>query len=577
MNNREAQNGQAQLPQFEFSAMFAALAQAEAFSLFAADYTPITTVQTHASAVILTPQYVYKLKKPKNFGFFDYSTPALRRHFCIQETLVNQPLAASVYLGVAPILLRANGHLLFGPTFPPDSVPLPETLLTVALGDEVARVIDYAVVMVRLAHEATLERRVYSHAATPVQLADVAQVVAQFHASRASSEQNAHFGSLTVIRANWVENFAQMQPYIGRTLDEQTYTQLMTYTHAFMDGYRRLFESRVREGHIRDCHGDLRLQHVYLLDQKIVILDAIEFNERFRYGDVAGEIAFLAMELEAAQRHDLARAFVASYITTTNDAALCELLPFYLCYRACVRGKVASFQLDEQEIPHAQREQAKQVANALFTLAARFASGPTRPQLLLIGGLMGTGKSTLAQALHEATGYALLSSDATRKQLAQIEASQPLPELFGQGLYSTDWSARTYQMLRATASQLLHAGHSVIVDASHMRRADRLSFADIAQEEHTQATFLECSCSSQTAQARLARRWQQRIEAASRQEGLTQASDGRPALYQDQKQRWEAFQAEQEPSIRYLSIDTEQEAVSTRQRALDALGLSFLC
>ncbi len=600
MNTKEEQQ-HVQMPPIDFATLFAALSQPEAFSLIGPNYFPITTVQTHASAVILTPQYVYKLKKPKNFGFFDYSTPALRRHFCIQEILVNQPLAASVYLGIAPVLVRADGFLCFGPTFPPDTIPLPATLITPPLGDEIARVIDYAVVMVRLPDEATLENRVRNNTVTSAQLANVAQVIAHFHARKPDSEQIAQFGNLDSIRTNWEENFTQMQPYIGRTIDEQTYTRIATYARAFMDGHRALFANRICDGFIRACHGDLRLQHVYLLanalhedrdapavatgdrvaakvvHEKIVILDAIEFNERFRYGDVAGEIAFLAMELEAAQRPDLARAFVASYSAATQDRALCELLPFYLCYRACVRGKVASFLLDEQEVSQEQREQAQRAATNLFALAARFATGPTRPHLLLIGGLMGTGKSTLAEALHEATGYPLLSSDTVRKQLAQITPDQPLAEAFGQGIYSTDWSARTYQSMRATTSHLLHAGRSVIVDASFMRRTDRHMFAEAAQTEQAQTLFLECRCSRETVLTRLASRWQQRVEAASVPHETTQASDGRPALYDQQQRLWEAFQAEAEPYMIYLPVDTEQEPTRTQQQIIKLLGLHVLC
>ena len=303
-------------------------------------------------------------------------------------------------------------------------------------------VVDYAVVMVRLPDEAMLEFRVSHGTAYPSLLAEIAQFVAAFHAAAQTDEHIASFGRLEVIRGNWEENFAQMKPYIGRTLDASTYDRISGYICRFLDERAPLFASRIHDNRIRDCHGDLRLQHIYILDeandptQRLAILDGIEFNERFRYSDVASEIAFLAMELDAASRCDLSRTFVERYVAGTGDEALLELLPFYACYRACVRGKVLSFQLDEPEVSESQREVARLQAASIFAQAASYASGPTRPALLLVGGLMGVGKSTLALALQHELGWALLSSDAVRKRLVHLDSAQPQADVFGQGVYS---------------------------------------------------------------------------------------------------------------------------------------------
>jgi aminoglycoside phosphotransferase family enzyme len=311
----------------DFTTMLQELTRPQAFP-FALPETPsISLIQTHASAVVLTPDRVYKLKKPQDFGFFDYSTPALRRHFCQQEVVLNGPLAPQVYLGVAPVLAFRDGHCRFGPILPPDNIPPPGP--TFADGT----VVDYAVVMVRLPDAAMLENWVQTDRADIPLLAEIARFVANFHTTTHTDEHIASFGSLDVIGENWEENF-----------------------------------------------------------------------ERFRYSDVAGEVAFLAMELDVAGRSDLSRGFVDAYIAETGDEALRELLPFYMCYRACVRGKVLSFQLDEPEISEVQREISRQQALALFSLAAHYASGPSRPALIMVGGLMGTGKSTLARALQQETG-----------------------------------------------------------------------------------------------------------------------------------------------------------------------------
>lgn len=572
-------------PSPNFATLLNLLARPDAFPFAVPDDEPVQVIQTHASVVLLTPEHVYKLKKPHNFGFFDYSTPALRRHFCRQEVLLNTRLAPGVYLGVAPVLAFPGGRFRFGPTVPTnesDALPLPGALFGGGY------VVDYAVVMVRLPDEATLEFRVRADTTTPTLLAEVADSVATFHITTRTDEHIARFGGLEVIQGNWEENFVQMQPFIGRTLDQSTYDRIVGYIRCFLEDRHALFESRVRHGRIRDCHGDLRLQHVYLLDEQdhllhhlphIAILDGIEFNERFRYGDVAGEIAFLTMELDAASRPDLSRAFVERYVAKTGDEALRELLPFYSCYRACVRGKVTSFQLDEPEVPAIQREMARQEAATLFALAGGYASGPTRPVLLMVGGLMGTGKSALAGALQHELGWALFSSDTVRKRLAQCDPAQRHADAFGQGLYSQEWTARTYRALHAEANAALAQGRSVLLDASFIRRADRQAVAREAAARGAAAVFVECVCPREMALQRLARRWQAHMEGCrSTTEDASFASDGRPDLYDAQRSVWETFALDMEPQTKHLLIPTTGPLAVTVEQVLDALHIPrFAC
>lgn len=565
-------------------------------------------IQTHASMVLLSPTRVYKLKKPKNFGFFDYSTPTLRRHFCIEEVRVNRRLAPHVYLGVAPVLSFPGGHSSFGPTFQPGEVPLPGAALNGG------KVIDYAVVMIRLPDEATLESRIYSRSITPAMLASVARHIAAFHASTHTDEHIASFGSLEVVRGNWEENFEQMEPYIGRTIDADTYSLLANHIRHFMRDRAALFGSRINEGRVRDCHGDLRLQHVYILDEyrtgelselpPMAVLDGIEFNERFRYSDVACEIAFLTMELDAFGRPDLSRAFVESYIAETGDHGLLELLPFYSCYRACVRGKVLGFQLDEQEVPEEQRQHAGKQAAAFFKLAASYLGGSTSPTLMLVGGLMGTGKTTLALTLRRELGWTLLSSDAVRKSLAHVDPAQPMADAFEQGLYSKEWTARTYSALIDKASSALAGGHSVVLDASFVRYTDRQASARLAQmtvPNGVNVIFLECTCPRELALRRLAKRWKSRIthehflasllSEASRASGVAGmafkqhhcqkgeletallTSDGRPDLYDAQCAAWQAFDPAQEAGVTHIVIDTALPLAVNIEQVLEELHI----
>ena len=559
----------------DFSGMLDALAQPRAFPYTLRGDEPITVMQTHASAVLLAGERAYKLKKPKNFGFFDFSTPALRRHFCGQEVLVNRRLAPHIYLGVAPVLLDGDGQFRFGPTFPPEQAPPPGQLLGGGA------VVDYAVVMVRLPDDAMLEALVRAGTATPALLAEIARFVAEFHARVPATAHIASFGELEVIRGNWEENFAQMKPYIGRTLAMATYERIVEYVHHFLEDRAALFASRVRDGRIRDCHGDLRLQHVYVLGTpgvagaqagSIVILDGIEFNERFRYSDVTSEVAFLVMELDAAGRPDLSRAFVESYVAATGDDALRELLPFYTCYRACVRGKVCSFQLDEVEVPPVQREAAREQAAALFSLAEGYTGSPTKPTLLLVGGLMGTGKSTLALALQRELGWALFSSDALRKRLAGCDPALPLPEAFGQGIYSREWTRRTYEALVQEAGRALADGRSVLLDASFLERAERQAVARLAAQYRARTIFVECTCPRELLLQRLAQRWKARME--GQQEGVTaasNASDARPDLFDAQAACWEVFEPEEESGIEHLVVTTAQPLAASLEQVLAAL------
>ncbi len=565
----------------DFSALLRELARPDAFPDGVPQSASIPIVQTHASAVLLAGDYAYKLKKPNDFGFFDYSTPALRRHFCQEEVRLNARLASDVYLGIAPVALAADGRAHFGPTLPPEQVPEPET--PVADGT----VIDYAVVMVRLPDDATLEARVRAGTATPQLVTAVAERIAAFHASAPTDARITTFGDLAVLRGNWEENFAQTRPYLGQTLDAASDERIAASVWRFLRERQRLFAERQRAGRVRDCHGDLRLQHVYVLGQReddagaprLEVIDCIEFNERFRYGDVAGEVAFLTMELDAAGRSDLARVFVDAYARASGDESLRELLPFYACYRAYVRGKVTAFLADQQEAPEAQREAARQQAQALFQLAARYASGLQGQTLLLIGGLMGSGKSALAAALQREAGWALCSSDATRKRLADLHPAQAQPDQFGQGFYTQDWTTRTYQALLEEAEAALASGRSVTLDASFARRADRQAVARLAAAQGARAIFLECVCPPAVALERLARRWEARVAGQSQSSAeASQASDGRPDLYAAQQAQWEAFSAAQEPGLAHQRIDTAPGLAISVEQAREALEMPrFAC
>lgn len=582
--------------QREFATMLRSLARPQAFPFALSDGGSIAVLHTHASAVLLAGNRAYKLKKPNDFGFFNYSTPALRRHFCAEEVRLNARLAPDVYRGVAPVVAMPDGSHRFAETQSPDALPAPDAPLAEG------RVVDYAVVMVRLPDEATLAARVRADTARPEMLSAIAERVAAFHAASRTSEEIARFGALDVIQHNWDENFEQMAPYVGRALDAATFDRIQTYVRSFLRHRLPLLEMRVRTGRIRDCHGDLRMQHIYFLDRTaegehaensgngsatdyLAVIDCIEFNERFRYGDVASELAFLAMELDGADRPDLARSLVDAYVAASGDESLRELLPFYACYRACVRGKVTAFQLDEPEVPVDQRAEARREAQMLFALAGRYASAPSAPVLLLVGGLMGAGKTTLARRLDSELGWATLSSDTVRKELAGLDPAQPQERAYDEGIYSHEWNARTYRALLARAASMLAEGRSVIVDASFARRTDRLAALEVARTADATAIFAECVCPRVVALARLGDRWRRRHHAAGPRQAASarqlrtdaaaaDASDGRPAIYDAQAAAWEPVDDEERAAgLTHLPVDTGGSAPASVSRVLDELGI----
>ncbi len=309
----------------------------------------VELVQTQMSYVLLAGDYAYKLKKPVNLGYLDYTTLEKRRALCYKETELNRRLCPDAYLGVVEITYH-HGHY--------------------ALGGE-GGIVEYAVRMRRLPAARMLDYLLPRGEATPAMLADVARLLADFHARAATGREINKIGGLNAVIQNTEENFAQTEKYFGEIIAPETYEHLKGYTRNFIAANEDLFRQRVAAGRVRDCHGDLHAAHV-CFTERICIYDCIEFNDRFRYTDVAAEVAFLAMDLDHYGRGDLSRAFVVAYVTASGDRELVKLLNFYKCYRAYVRGKVGCFQYDDPQIPAAEKERIRRNARGYFKLAESY-------------------------------------------------------------------------------------------------------------------------------------------------------------------------------------------------------------
>jgi len=309
----------------------------------------IDMCQTHISFVFLTRNFVYKVKKAVNFGFLDFSTLEKRRFFCEKEVELNRRLCPDMYLNVA-------------------SINKSETIKVNGKGES----IEYAVKMKRLPQEKIMTKLLEEGEVNGDLVDEIAKVIADFHAKAQTNERISEFGTLTTIGTNWTENFNQTEEYIGTTLTAEEFKMIREYVENFMNRKKLLFEKRVAEGKIRDCHGDIHSGNIFIAD-KIYIFDAIEFNDRFRYSDVVADIAFLAMDLEFRNRRDLSKVLVNKYIEYSGDHELTRLLSFYKCYRAYVRGKVVGFRLNDPHIVPIEKEQAVKEAKAYFKLANDYA------------------------------------------------------------------------------------------------------------------------------------------------------------------------------------------------------------
>lgn len=399
--------------------------------------------QTHISYLFITPQFVYKVKKPVDFGFLDFTTLRKRLFFCREEVRLNRRLAPATYLGVVPITRGKGGHMMEGK----------------------GRPVEYAVKMRRLAQSTMLDCMIEDEAIGPGVIRKVARVISGFHKRARTGPRISVYGRPCVIRKNTEENFSQVSPFVGKTIDPVRYRSIKEYTEDFIGENQGLFKERIEKNFIRDCHGDIHCEHVSVTDGAAVF-DCIEFNRRFRYSDTVSDAAFLSMDLEFRQRGDLARIFDRAYFFSSSDSGGKRLLNFYKCYRAFVRGKVESFRLVEKEETEEDKRAAFSNAVRFFHLSHLYAQGGYRPMMLIVCGLTGTGKTTLALSLKEKLGIAHLSSDVLRKRLFSLRPEERRYGRFASGIYSREATLRTYSTLIEEGRRLLSSGRAVMLDAT---------------------------------------------------------------------------------------------------------------
>jgi aminoglycoside phosphotransferase family enzyme len=308
----------------------------------------IELVQTHISFVFLTKRFVYKVKKAVDFGFLDFTTLEKRRFFCEKELELNRRLCRDMYLEVVPIN-KANAIKIKG----------------------AGETVEYAVKMKRMPQEKMMSKLLEKNKVDDRLIARVAKVIADFHSKAETNRRISEFGSLPVIETNWKENYDQTEEFIGKTISKEDFELIRNRVNGFMRRSAAVFEKRVTEGRVRDCHGDIHSGNIFITNG-IYIFDAIEFNERFRYSDVAADVAFLAMDLDYKKRAALSDFLIKLYVEYSGDRELTQLLQFYKCYRAYVRGKVVSFKLKDPNVNSKEKKAATKEAKAYFKLASTY-------------------------------------------------------------------------------------------------------------------------------------------------------------------------------------------------------------
>ena len=482
-------------------------------------------IETHISWVFLSRTEVFKIKRPVDFGFLDFTTIEARRRACEAEVDLNRRLAPDVYLGVLPVTQDALGvHSINGE----------------------GRTVDWAVHMRRLDERDRADYRIDRGALTAADVDTLALRIAEFHESARCDEETTRHGAPDVIRGNVEENFDQTRASIGEYLTENEAREIEAWQLRVLKDEKR-FEARQRAGRVRDGHGDLRLEHVYFTEDSISIIDCIEFNDRFRYGDVCADIAFLSMDLAWHGRVDLAERLLATYARETSDYGLYSVVNFYESYRAFVRGKIASFLAADVEASTASRERARGEARRYFMLSLAFERPPlVPPRVVAVGGLIASGKSHAASVIGVLLAAPVVGSDRLRKHLMGRRADESMQSEAWKGPYSADTTAKVYETLWNVAEAIVTSGRPVVLDASFRTADMRNSARSLAERLGVPFTFVECMAPRERLLERL----------AERESLAAHESDARPGLLEEFEKLYEPV--EELPSAVHLRLDTSR-------------------
>jgi len=450
------------------------------------DGDEVDFLQTHISLLFFAGDFVYKIKKPVDMGFLDYTTLEQRRHFCAEEVRLNRRLAPQTYLGVVAIRRGADDQLRVDVD-----------------GDGQGDIVEYAVRMKRLPADRMLNTLLQRGAIDNRTLDALARRLADFHNNAATGEGIDEYAEPAELRQQCSETFETVGQFAGddeaNVLSRQLFEHLRTWCMRFLDEHETLLHKRIEQGRIRNGHGDLHSGNICVLDDRLVIYDCIEFTPKFRCRDIAAELAFLAMDVDAQGCRGFGRYLLRKYARHMNDDDLEDLAVYYKTYLAIVRGMVAALKADEDEVAAQQREQSVAEARRYFALAASYT---LEPVLIVMCGLPASGKSYVAKIIAQPFEAHVLRSDVTRKKLAGVATTDKA----GDDAYDEQFSDRVFAELREQAQHELEHGRSVVIDATMIERQRRAPFIELGRSLHVPTLLVQVECDENTIRQRMAER-----------------------------------------------------------------------
>ncbi len=487
----------------------------------------VKLIQTHISFVALTGKYAYKIKKPVDFGFLDFSTLEKRKYFCEEELRFNRRLCPEIYLDVISINKKKDGLKINGE----------------------GETVDYAVKMKEFSQKSIMSNLLKNDLISDKKIENICEILVEFYKKNVSSKEIDKYGSVELVKKNTDENFEQTEAVINKTISKEKFDFIKKSTNDFLKN-KKLFEKRIKNGFICDCHGDLHTGNIVISKDKVCIFDCIEFNKRFRYSDAASDIGFLAMDLDFLGYPYFSSKLIESYVEKSKDKGIFDVLNFYKCYRAYVRGKVTGFKLNDPNIDKKEKKDIIKTASKYFDLSYFYAklfskTINKKPVLFVTTGLTGTGKTTIAKKFMVDYNSCLISTDSVRKEIAGIDKYERHHDAYNTGMYSPEKMMQTYDKVLKKADKILKKGENVVLDATFKTKKLREKAKKIAFENNAIFLILYCNTSEEKVRNYL----EERVKKKS-------ISDGRWEIYVKQKDSYEIPGSDE----KYLEIDVSNKS-----------------
>ncbi len=452
-------------------------------SAYAHSVEHIQVIETHISWVLLTGPFAYKIKKPLNLGFLDYTTLQRRKYFCHEELRLNRRLAPEIYLEVVPITGSLSRPAMDGKGQP----------------------MEFAVKMRQFPQHDLLSELIEHQQLTPSLAERIANRVASFHGNIEIAATESSYGTPAAVLAIMQRNFDTIRVYLSDDELLKPLNYLKNWTHTRHNALATVISARKRHEFVRECHGDMHLGNIALVDGEVTIFDGIEFNKQMRWIDVMSELAFLVMDLDDRGAPELAQRILNHYLMETGDYAGLALLRLYQVYRALVRAKVTIIRASQDHIPTDERQHLLELYLSYVKLAERYTK-EHEPVLVITHGLSGSGKSTLCQQLSRQPNTIWIRSDIERKRLHGLTALQRSNVGLEEGLYSTNATQRTYEHLLSLTHATLQAHFTALVDATFLKHSQRIAFEKLAEKQAIAFHILNLQANENTLQQRIVRR-----------------------------------------------------------------------